>query len=206
MKTIKVLLVIFCVLVPIRLLHSSDMVSEIESVYREITDIKGTFKQKSHLRDLDRTETYEGEFFIKIPSKFRWSYRGKAPQEVIVSGNTIIIYQKKENQALKGRFDPSRYGQAPIALLGGFGNLREVFDVREKDNSIILKPKEPMGNIKSIELFYERKGFPIRSFRITDTALNTIEVTLKDVELNTGLSEKVFQFIPPQGVEIIEGF
>jgi len=181
------------------------LVKRIEDAYKDISDIKGRFRQKSYLKDLDRTEHYEGEFYIKIPSRFRWSYRGKAPQDVIISKDTIIIYQKKEKQALKGQFSPLKYGQAPIALLGGFGRISEDFDTKEKGERLLLKPKYSMGNIKSIEVYTSNTSFPVRSIKITDTAMNVIEIEFKDVIINSGLSERLFEFVPPDGVKVIEG-
>jgi len=190
---------------PSYLNREDGLVKKIEDAYKDIFDIKGRFKQKSYLKDLERTEVYEGEFYIKIPSRFRWSYRGKAPQEIIISKDTIIIYQKKEKQALKGRFSASRYGQAPIALLGGLARVSEDFDTKEEGERLFLKPKYSMGNIKSIEVYTSNTSFPVRSIKITDSAMNIIEIQFEDVVINSGLSDRLFEFIPPEGVKVIEG-
>lgn len=203
---------LFCLLIALifsdRLVEGETIswVEKIEETYKYISDIKGRFKQMSYLKDLEKKEFYEGEFFIKIPSLFRWSYKGKSPQEVIISGERLIIYQKKEKQVFHGRFVPSRYGQVPIALLGGFGNITRDFEIKEEKDVLILKPKEEMGNVKRIELFLEEENFPIKRIKITDSADNIIEIELKDVVINSGLKEDIFNFIPPKGVNIIEGF
>ncbi len=181
------------------------LVKRIEEAYKDILDIKGRFKQKSYLKDLERTEVYEGEFYIKIPSRFRWSYSGKSPQDIIISKDTIIIYQKKEKQALKGQFSVSRYGQAPIALLGGLGRISEDFDTKEEGERLLLKPKYSMANIKTIEVYTSNTSFPVRSIKITDSAMNVIEIEFKDVIINSGLPERLFEFSPPEGVRVIEG-
>lgn len=181
------------------------LVDRIENAYKNISDLKGRFKQTSYLKDLEKRESYEGEFFIKIPSMFKWSYKGKSPQDVIISGDSLIIYQKKERQVLEGRFFPSRYGQAPIALLGGFGNIKRDFEIKEERDRLILKPKAQMGNIRSIEIYSGDGEFPIKRLKITDTAMNSIEIDLKDVVINSGLQDKLFEFVPPADVRVIEG-
>ncbi|MCX7794525.1 MAG: outer membrane lipoprotein chaperone LolA [Thermodesulfovibrionales bacterium] len=181
-------------------------VDKIENAYRDISDISGRFIQMSYLKDIEKKEFYEGEFFIKIPSLFRWSYKGKSPQEVIISGEKLIIYQKKEKQVIRSKFVPSRYGQTPIALLGGFGNIRKDFDIREEKDKVILRPRGDMGNVRNIELYLRDSDFPIKKIKITDTADNIIEIELKDVVINSGLTESLFEFKPPKGVNIIEGF
>ena len=179
-------------------------ITKIQKAYENINDIKGSFTQKSHIKDLKRIDIYGGEFFIKRPHKMKWEYKGKTPQEVIISNNEILIYQKKEKQAFRGKFDRATYGQAPIALLSGFGRIQEEFDVSNKNGRLFLKPKKPMGNIVSVEIETSEDEFPIKSFVINDSRLNRIEIILKDVEINTGLEDRLFELSLPKGVNVYE--
>lgn len=182
---------------------AEDEVARIQKAYEHIRDIRGSFVQKSFIRDLKRTDTYKGQFLIK-PPKMKWEYKGDKPQVIYITGEDIIIYQKKEKQVFTSKFDRATYGQAPLALLSGFGNIRKEFDISAKNNRLLLKPKRAMGNIASIELVTSDAGFPIESMTITDNLANRIEIELKDVRTNTGISDKVFEFYPPEGVAIIE--
>ena len=133
----------------------------------------------------------------------KWEYKGDKPQVVYIAGDDIIIYQKKEKQAFKAKFDRATYGQAPIALLGGFGNIGEEFDVSTKNDKLILKPKKPMGNIVSVSISLSDGEFPIESLTIIDTLSNRVEIYLKDVKINTDLKDKIFEFSPPEGVNVL---
>ncbi len=179
-------------------------ITQIQNAYDVIKDIKGSFTQKSYIKDLKRIDIYGGDFFIKRPTKMKWEYKGKIPQEVIISNDEIIIYQKKERQAFKGSFDRATYGQAPIALLSGFGRIQEEFDVSNKNGRLFLKPKKPMGNIVSIEIETSKDKFPIKSFIVNDSRSNRIEITLKGVEINTGLEDRLFELSLPKGVNVYE--
>jgi outer membrane lipoprotein carrier protein len=191
-------------LLPLAFCHADDEVTRIQKAYEHIEDIKGNFIQKSYIKDLKKTDTYKGQFFIKSP-KMRWEYKGDKPQIVYITGDDIIIYQKKEKQAFKAKFDRATYGQAPIALLGGFGNIRNEFDVSIKtEHRLILKPKKPMGNIVSVEITTSSEEFPIESITIIDTLSNRIDIYLKDVKINTELKDKLFDFSPPEGVNVLQ--
>lgn len=181
-----------------------DEVAKIQNAYETIRDISGSFVQKSHISDLKRTDSFNGLFYIKRPMKLKWNYSGEHAQDVIISNGEILIYQKKEKQAFRGKFDRETYGQAPIALLNGFGNIREEFLVTEKNGILILKPRKSMGNILSIEIVPSGDAFPIKSFTITDALSNRIEMILKDVRINTGLEDTLFEFSLPKGVNIFE--
>jgi outer membrane lipoprotein carrier protein len=179
-------------------------IQRIQKAYENITDIKGNFIQKSFIKDLKRTDTYKGQFFIKMPMKVRWEYKGEVAQEVFIDNDEILIYQKKERQALKGKLDRDTYGQAPIALLSGFGKIQEEFKISKKNGNLFLKPKSSTGGILSIEVELSEDEFPISSFIIKDMRSNRIEIILKDIEVNTGLKETLFKPSLPGDVKIYE--
>jgi len=181
-----------------------EKIQKIQKAYENIRDIKGNFVQKSYIKDLKRTDTYRGQFFIKMPQKFRWEYKGKAYQEVIINNDEIIVYQKKERQAFRGKFDRNTYGQAPIALLSGFGRIQEEFSLSENDGYLLLKPKNQMGSIISIEIETSKDEFPISSFIIKDSHSNKIEITLRDIKVNTGLTDGLFNLSLQEGIKIYE--
>jgi chaperone LolA len=183
---------------------ADESIARIQKAYEGIRDLKGFFVQKSVIRDLDRTERYRGEFFIKRPMKMKWMYTGKAAQDLLINGDEVLIYKRGDKQAYKSRFDRTTYGQTPVALLSGFGNIKEEFDVSGKDGTIMLKPKKPMGNVATIKVVLSKNGFPIESFVITDTLGNTVEIQLKDIKINTGLKDSLFDLSLPKDVNVFE--
>lgn len=198
----------FAVLIFGPLLSSASAVSvdeeiiRIQKAYENIRDIKGSFFQKSFIRDLKTTETFKGHFYIKRPMKMKWSYEGDKAQDVLINNDEITIYQKKEKQAFQGKFDRETYGQAPIALLGGFGRIQDEFAVSGKQGKLLLKPKKPMGVILSVEIEPSDGAFPIRSFTVIDSYSNRITMDLMDVKINTGLDDAFFNPALPKDVSI----
>ncbi len=181
-----------------------EQVARIQKAYENLKDIKGTFTQKSVLRDLKKTDTYKGDFFIKPPLKMKWVYKGDVSQDLTINGDTVLIYKKNDRQAYKSKFDRATYGQTPVALLGGFGDIDKEFTVSGSGNTIVLKPKKPMGNVTAITITVSETGFPIRSFTIHDSYSNVIEVTLDNIKLNTGLNDSLFDLSLPEGVNVFE--
>lgn len=175
---------------------------KIQKAYENIKDIRGSFVQKSVIKDLKKTETFKGSFYIKRPLKMKWSYEGDNAQDVLINNDEITIYQKKEKQAFQGTFDRGTYGQAPIALLGGFGKIQDEFTVTDKQGKLLLKPKKPMGAILSIEMELSDGAFPIRSFTVIDSYSNRITMDLLDVKVNTGLEDAFFNPVLPKDVTI----
>jgi outer membrane lipoprotein carrier protein len=181
-----------------------DLVVRIQKAYEGVKDISGSFVQKSLIKDLKRTDTYKGRFYIKPPS-LKWEYMGEKPQVIYVSKDQVMIYMKKENQVFRSKFDRSTYGQAPLSLLAGLGDIRKEFDViYEADNKLVLLPKSPMGNITTIEILVAESGFPIRTLTIIDNRRNKVDITLSDVKLNSDLQDSLFKFVPPKNAAVLD--
>jgi outer membrane lipoprotein carrier protein len=180
------------------------LADRVQAAYKDVRDMKGEFTQKSFIKDLDKTQHFKGDFAIKFPSKMRYRYKSGSQDEVVISGSEIIIYQKVQKQALKGKFNSATYGAAPVALLSGLGNINRDFFETENGNSLFLKPKQPAGAVKSIEVEVSEAPFPVKGFKINDVYGNTVEITLKDVRLNTGVTDKSLEFTPPKGVNVYE--
>ena len=196
----------YCLLFTASIAFSSgdEEIARIQKAYENIKDISGSFVQKSYIKDLKQTETFKGQFFIKRPMKMKWNYKGEQAQEVLINNDEILIYQKKEKQAYRSKFDRDTYGQAPIALLSGFGKIQEEFSVTGKNGKLLLKPKKPMGGIISIEIEPSGSDFPIKSFTVNDSYSNRIEMALKDVKINTGLEDRFFELSLPKGVTTLK--
>jgi outer membrane lipoprotein carrier protein len=188
------------------LAESEVTVEGIQKRYEGIKDIKGSFVQKSEIRDLKRTDTFKGKFLIKLPGKMKWRYTGDSRQdaEVLIRDEEILIYQKHDKQAFRGRFDRETYGQAPLALLGGFVNIGGEFEASLKNSKIVLKPRRPMGAVVSIEITPSEGEFPIGALSIVDRHSNRIEITLSNVTINSGVKESSFDISLPRDVSIYD--
>ncbi|MDA8082038.1 MAG: outer membrane lipoprotein carrier protein LolA [Nitrospiraceae bacterium] len=182
----------------------ADQVKRIQKAYEGITDIRGTFIQKSTIRDLNRTDVYRGEFFIKPPMKMKLVYAGSASQDIVINKDHMLILKKGERQAYRMRFDRQTYGQTPVALLGGFGKIGEEFTATGTGDALVLKPKKPTGNITSLRIILSDEGFPIRAFTIHDSRSNVIEIELKDVSVNTGIRDSLFDLSVPKGFSVYD--
>lgn len=204
-KRMLILIVIFFFLLPSLsgAFNPEDEAVRIQKAYDGFRDITGNFTQKSYIKDLKRTDNYKGRFYIKA-SKFRWEYTGEKPQTIYISGDRLIIYQKNEKQAYISIFDRATYGQSPIILLGGLGNIRDDFVISARDGRLVLKPKNQMGNITQIDVTVCEEEFPIKSLTIIDTLSNRIDIEFMNIKVNTGIKDRHFEFSPPEGTSIIK--
>ncbi len=166
--------------------------------------MKGSFVQKNIVSALNKTDTYRGEFFIKRPLKMKWAYTGKAAQDLIINDTVALIYKRGDRQAYRSTFSRERYGQTPVVLLTGMGNLRDEFHISGNGSVLVLKPKKPMPGVMSITLQLSDADFPIKGFTIQDGRSNIVEIELKDIVINPGLKDSLFDLTLPKGVNVYE--
>ena len=199
---------VYCLLSIVSTSHAStvdEVVGRIQKIYGEIKEVQGKFSQTSYIKDLDKIERYEGEFFMKKPSSMRWNFSKPRDEEVIIKENDIWIYKKSEKQALKSAFNKDAYNHVPIALLNNFGDLKNNFDIKLiKDDTLELTPKRRMGFINKLLIEVNSTDFPVKTFSVFDVYGNKINITIKDVKINSGLEDSIFIFKLQPGIEVFD--
>ena len=196
---------IFSLVTSVHAAAVDDIVNNIQKKLSGIHDMKGTFSQTSYLKDIEKTETYAGTFYIKKPSGIMWEYIAPRDEKIIINGTETWIYKKSQKQAIKTRFSKDAYNQVPIALLNALENLGADFDITiMEQDTLNLKPKHQMGFIQEIILKTSSKNFPVKMLKVFDVYGNKITIELKDIKTNNGLDDSLFTFSAPPGVEVFD--
>ena len=141
-----------------------------------------------------------------------WEYKKPAVQKIYLDGNTLWFYLPEENQVMKN--DTSRLPSDITAdLFAGTLKIRDKFTVSvvqqqapDIKHSMELKliPKTPHPNLKSLTLLLDcKKSYIIRSV-LEDEIGNRTVLQFSKFKVNKGVSDSVFTFTPPAGVEIFE--
>jgi len=111
-------------------------------------------------------------------------------------------------------------GEAPRALAGpagsflaGLGRLREHFTVRflnpaRKTNDaghwmLDLRPRRPQPSLTRLVLEVDPREYLVRSAELYDQFENTVTMRFTRIVENAGLPDRLFAFVPPQGVATV---
>ena len=157
---------------------------------------------------------------------FRWEYREPTVQEIVSNGKTLWFYLPENRQAIES--DISRLhgqqGQNPVTFLSGLGNLSRDFTVAwaepphdEEGNPILLlRPRQASQYIDRLEVVVAKRAvsefrkngrigtvFPILSTEVVDPGGNRTAIFFHQVKLNQHPATEIFQFQPPEGVEVV---
>lgn len=189
-----------------------DVVRGLEAAYGKMNDLKGEFNQTAFNKSLNQTIPARGTVYLKKGGKLRWEYAEPTTQEIVSDGKTIWIYTPMLNQV--------NVGQAPEALAGpagsfltGLGRVREFFGVRflnpaqpkDADGNVVLDltPKQPLPTLARLILSLDPSTWEVRKAVVYDQFENTVTMRFTKLAVNTGLADKLFTFVAPQGVATV---
>lgn len=159
-------------------------------------------------------------------AKFRWEYRKPSIQEIISDGQIMWVYIPENRQVIESDISQlnAQQGQNPVTFLSGLGNLSRDFVInwspaktdQAGDYILQLKPRENSQFIQQIEVVVSHEAvnswqmqqktgqiFPISATHITDPSGNRTTIEFHDIQVNQSLADKLFSFIRPDGVELV---
>lgn len=184
---------------------ADEVIRAVENNYRNLTDLTAKVTQKNFLKSLDKTQTFEGAFFLKKPGRLRLDFTNG--QSIVIDGREAWFYSKKSEQAIKRTFTDFEHANIPVAFLLGAGKIRDDFDVAQPDPKsprlLELIPKKPGAVMKKLRIEADEAGLITKLF-IFDKSGNTTELRFTGIRENTGVDDKLFKFTVPKGTEIIE--
>jgi outer membrane lipoprotein carrier protein len=186
-----------------------DLVSKVQEQYEVHSDFKANFVQESTIKSLGKKQRAEGMVYFKKPGKMRWTYRTPNKQEIISDGKTLWTYHPENKQVMVSKVIQAFQSKTPSTFLAGIGNLKKDFQARfskdpsgETDYFLELTPLEAQGGMEKLFLTIDRKNFQILQAKVQDVMGNITEISFSKIQFNNQLSDSLFSFSPPKGVEV----
>jgi len=186
-----------------------EVVAKVQEQYEIHTDFKAHFQQESVIKSLGKTQRSGGIVYFKKPGKMRWIYRQPAKQEIISDGRNLWTYRPEDKQVTVTKITQAFQSRAPSTFLAGIGNLKKDFSARfvqeppsEKDYALELTPLEAQGSLEKLFLVVERETFKILRAKIQDAMGNITQISFSKIQFDNRLSDDLFTFTPPKGVEV----
>ncbi|HHT9137555.1 MAG TPA: LolA family protein [Candidatus Wunengus sp. YC60] len=197
-----------------------DVLAEIEKANVAFKTLKAGIVYTRTITLLESTEVSEGELSYKKPKRMYLKFYPPRNEVNVVDGKYVWVYHPAEKQVEKYEMTSSKQSQGVSFFEFGYG---ETLEAAKKDYKITLldtkedgkkrfyildlQPKDPKSQYSDIRLWVE-EGFwlpgRIELYESDGEVVNIIE--LKNIKLNKGMSDKIFVFDVPRGVEVIELF
>ncbi|MCX7817130.1 MAG: outer membrane lipoprotein carrier protein LolA [Syntrophales bacterium] len=194
-------------------LSLEEVVDKVQRNYEKIIDLKANFHQETYVPYLKRSVIEDGTVFFKKPGKMRWDYKHPTSKTLYLTSAKAWLYVPKERavyvQDVKRLFDT----QLPLRLLSGKANLKEDFIARfdpagpmDKNGNYLLQLDERRSEwgVRGIGIKIDGQEFYILSLSFSDVQGNSTVISFKDLRINEGISDSVFVFQPPRGIQVYD--
>ena len=200
MKKLFVCILLFCV----QTSWAVDPTELLQQKLNAIRTMSASFNQvvQNKKRVISRSK---GTMALSKPGRFRWQTLDPMEQLVVADGKTMWIYDVDLEQVTVRKQNKSIGGTPALFLSGANDTVAKNFNVsyqkRGNQDLFDLKSKSGKGNFSRVKLLFS--GDKLASMEMNDQLGQVTMVSLQQVRMNQTLSDKLFQFKPPRGVDVV---
>ena len=142
---------------------------------------------------------------IKRPDGFYWETVTPFPELLVTNGKRLWNYQPDLEQVVIEDWNPDQSALAAQLLYGKTENLVEDYYIvaidAEQSQTFELKPKSPDNLYELITISFINSSLELIYIENSSGERTAWQFTSSDI--NVPLGEDLFEFIPPDGIEII---
>lgn len=142
---------------------------------------------------------------IKRPEGFYWETVTPFPELLVTNGKRLWNYQPDLEQVVIEDWNPDQSALAAQLLYGKTENLEEDYYIvaidAEQSQTFELKPKSPDNLYELITISFINSSLELIYIENSSGERTAWQFTSSDINLPLG--EDLFEFIPPDGIEII---
>ena len=197
---------VFLLLCLFPLLAQATAIDHLKTFIQEAQTVRANFSQTLLDKNALRLQESSGTMLFKRPDKFRWTYEAPYQQLIVSDGSHVWFYDQDLNQVTVRKLDMA-LGSSPAALLAGDSEIEANFELEElgqQDQTLWLEaiPKTADSTFEFIQLGFSLQG-ELEIMVLRDNFGQTTLLTFSELNKNPDLPADTFEFIPPDGADVI---
>jgi len=183
------------------------LMRKIEARHATAGDMTARFTQTYRSGVLGRELVERGKLSVKRPGRMLWEYEEPEKKVFVADGRTFYFYVPADRQVVVR--DQAGDRRAPALLLSGEGTILDQFEVSLETappgrQRLRLVPREPDPEIEVV-LVEVDSALRFRRIEVVDAQGNLSRFSFEEIEEDVGLSDRIFHFQIPPGVDVITG-
>jgi len=149
-----------------------------------------------------------GHFYLQRPGKFRWNYDSPYEQQIVCDGEHIWVYDVDLEQVTVRKAEEKGGNKTPMALIENKATLEQAFEIHERGQAeglqrVELLSRSDDSDFSRVMLGLDDSG--LRTLQLLDQFEQTTNIIFSELKTNTKLDSKLFEFKPPEGVDVFGG-
>ena len=188
-------------------LSAKEVLDKVKKSYDSISDASGDFDQVVEYKIAKLNQQYNGKLSFKKKDKLKIE---TDEQTLETDGETSWTYSVLNEKVIIDNYDPENSELSPSRFFIEFPKdfYIEVIGSDKLNNKKVyvlkLTPKNTDNYIQGMKLWVDDELWFVRQIQVSDINGSTTFYKLKNLEINKGLPDSHFKFIPNKNVEIID--
>ena len=171
----------------------------------ELNSLEAGFEQQLQNSRGQRLQASEGEMRLLNPGRFYWETHQPFPEVLVSDGETLWLYDPDLEQVTVQALDQRLAATPALILSGDASDLTEHFSVSLQQvghlDIFTLRPKAQDSLFEAMSLHFSEGQ--LQSLRLEDSLGQQTRVDLINPRFNQPLDIQAFEFVIPEGVDVI---
>ncbi len=179
----------------------ADALQSLSQSLAEISSYRAQFQQQIFDQDKDLVQQSEGVLMAARPGKLRWESRAPFAQLIVVDGSQVWRYEEDLQQVVVSPYNDDLGGTPALLLSGDIASIGARYQVVEIDGQFELTPRNEQSLFRAMRV--ELKNGKLTRLVLEDTLGQTTQLEFTAIELNPDLAPGLFDFVVPEGVDVL---
>lgn len=179
--------------------------AELQAYLESVHSLRADFEQLMLDADRQVTQRSAGSFRLKRPGRFRWDYSEPFEQMIVADGSRLWIYDADLEQVTVRQLGDS-LANTPATLLSGAGAVADSYVLQKRFVAENIDWTELVPRAADTDFRLVRLGFAkgvLLVMDLEDSLGQTTRIQFRNIEHNPELEATVFDFVPPDGADVI---
>lgn len=180
-------------------------IQSLQADFSQTTTGTRALKAGAGLRPTHLNQTFSGTMQVKRPGSFRWETTRPMQQLIVTRGQKVSIYDPDLQQLTRQDLGEQIANTPALLLSGQTQRIMQAYRITQPNpaiNHYSLYPRSADSAFERLDLAFN-KGAPVMMV-LHDSLGQQTTIRFANVQVNPVLADRVFDFVPPQGVDVID--
>lgn len=180
----------------------ADAVEGFTSKVANLQQFSADFSQRLLDQQGELIQQSEGKIFAARPGKLRWEIAEPYPQLIVVDGEKIWRYEEDLEQVIVSPYSDSLEETPAMLLSGDVSKLADNYQISQQGDDFILEPKAADSLFLRMRVSFDDDV--LAELAIEDSLGQQTIMTMSNAQANPELAAELFEFTPPEGVDVLK--
>ena len=180
---------------------NSDALTSLSEMLADISSYRAEFVQQIYNQDQQLVQQSEGTLYAARPGKLRWLSKAPFEQLIVVDGTNIWRYEEDLQQVVVSAYSDDLGSTPALLLSGNVDSIGARYKVAEVGGQYQLLPRDEQSLFRAMTVRFD--DGKLAQLLLEDTLGQTTKLLLSNIEQNPTLDPALFEFVPPEGVDVL---